>query len=110
MKQDKVLDAARRLMAQKLAIAGIEHHELLQAMATVPRHAFIDPGLSAQAYEDSSLPIGMEQTISKPSVIAKMIQALMQSQKKNGASFRNWDWLRLSSGSFKFISKRRLFD
>jgi protein-L-isoaspartate(D-aspartate) O-methyltransferase len=53
-------------------------------MATVPRHAFIDPGLSAQAYEDSSLPIGMEQTISKPSVIAKMIQALMQSQKKMG--------------------------
>ena len=84
MKQDKVLDAARRLMAQKLAIAGIEHNEVLQAMATVPRHAFIDPGLSAQAYEDSSLPIGMEQTISKPSVIAKMIQALMQSQKKMG--------------------------
>jgi protein-L-isoaspartate(D-aspartate) O-methyltransferase len=53
-------------------------------MATVPRHAFIDPGLSAQAYEDSSLHIGMEQTISKPSVIAKMIQALMQSQKKMG--------------------------
>jgi protein-L-isoaspartate(D-aspartate) O-methyltransferase len=84
VKPDKVLDVARRQMAQRLATAGVTHHEVLQAMATVPRHAFIDPGLVAQAYEDSSLPIGREQTISKPSVVAKMIQALMQSQKKMG--------------------------
>lgn len=85
MKQDKTyLDAARRSMAQRLAMSGITHHELLQAMATVPRHVFIEPALEAQAYEDSSLPIGREQTISKPSVVAKMIQALLQSQKKLG--------------------------
>lgn len=84
VKTDKVLDQARRQMAQRLAATGVTHHEVLQAMATVPRHAFIDPGLVAQAYEDSSLPIGREQTISKPSVVAKMIQALMQNQKKLG--------------------------
>ena len=84
VKTDKALDTARRQMAQRLAASGIHHHELLQAMATVPRHAFIDPGLVAQSYEDSSLPIGREQTISKPSVVAKMIQALMQDQRKMG--------------------------
>ena len=84
VKPDKVLDAARRQMAQRLATAGVTHHEVLQAMATVPRHSFIDPVLVAQAYEDSSLPICREQTISKPSVVAKMIQALMQNQKKMG--------------------------
>jgi protein-L-isoaspartate(D-aspartate) O-methyltransferase len=84
VKPDKALDQARRQMAQRLSLAGVTHHEVLQAIATVPRHAFIDQGLVAQAYEDSSLPIGWEQTISKPSVVAKMIQALMQSQKKMG--------------------------
>ena len=84
VKTDKALDTARRQMAQRLAASGIHHHELLHAMATVPRHAFIDPGLVAQSYEDSSLPIGREQTISKPSVVAKMIQALMQDQRKMG--------------------------
>ncbi len=84
VKTDKALDQARRQMAQRLAASGVTHHEVLQAIATVPRHAFIDPGLVAQAYEDSSLPIGREQTISKPSVVAKMIQALMQNQKKMG--------------------------
>ncbi len=78
------LDAARRSMAQRLAMSGIIHHEVLQAMATVPRHVFVEPALEGQAYEDSSLPIGREQTISKPSVVAKMIQALMQKQTKMG--------------------------
>ena len=71
-------------MAQRLAMSGIIHHEVLQAMATVPRHVFVEPALEGQAYEDSSLPIGREQTISKPSVVAKMIQALMQKQTKMG--------------------------
>jgi protein-L-isoaspartate(D-aspartate) O-methyltransferase len=71
-------------MAQKIAESGVTHHEVLQAIATVPRHAFIDAGLLPQAYEDSSLPIGNEQTISKPSVVAKMLQALMKSKKKLG--------------------------
>jgi protein-L-isoaspartate(D-aspartate) O-methyltransferase len=85
VKQDWThLDAARRSMAQRLAMSGITHHEVLQEMATVPRHAFVEPALESQAYEDSSLPIGREQTISKPSVVAKMIQALMQKQKKMG--------------------------
>lgn len=84
MRTQKQFDSARRVMAQKIAESGVTHHEVLQAIATVPRHAFIDAGLLPQAYEDSSLPIGNEQTISKPSVVAKMLQALMKSKKKLG--------------------------
>jgi len=44
----------------------------------VPRHLFIETALAAQAYEDTSLPIGHGQTISKPSVVARMIELLLQ--------------------------------
>jgi protein-L-isoaspartate(D-aspartate) O-methyltransferase len=69
-------------MAQRLAMNGITHHEVLQAMATVPRHIFVEPALQSQAYEDSSLPIGRGKLSLKPSVVAKMIQALMQKKKR----------------------------
>ena len=50
---------------------------LLDAMAAVPRHLFVDAALVTQAYEDTSLPIGHGQTISKPSVVTRMIGVLM---------------------------------
>ena len=73
------LDSAdvRRRMAQRLRAAGITHEAVLQAMASVPRHLFVDAALVTQAYEDTSLPIGHGQTISKPSVVARMIELLM---------------------------------
>jgi protein-L-isoaspartate(D-aspartate) O-methyltransferase len=46
-------------------------------MAVVERHRFVDSGLVNQAYEDTSLPIGLGQTISKPSVVARMLDLLM---------------------------------
>ena len=73
------LDSAemRRRMSQRLTQAGVNHEAVLGAMATVPRHLFVDAALVAQAYEDTSLPIGHGQTISKPSVVARMIELLM---------------------------------
>jgi len=73
------LDSAqvRTRMAQRLHAQGIRHHGLLQALQAVPRHQFIDTALAAQAYEDTSLPIGHGQTISKPSVVARMISLLL---------------------------------
>ena len=73
------LDSAdvRRRMAQRLRAAGITNEAVLQAMASVPRHVFVDAALVTQAYEDTSLPIGHGQTISKPSVVARMIELLM---------------------------------
>ena len=50
---------------------------VLAALDSVPRHLFVDGALVTQAYEDTSLPIGHGQTISKPSVVARMIELLM---------------------------------
>ncbi|NBQ90514.1 MAG: protein-L-isoaspartate(D-aspartate) O-methyltransferase [Betaproteobacteria bacterium] len=69
-------EAVRRRMVQRLEQAGIRCEPVLQAMAQVPRHQFVDSALAAQAYEDTSLPIGLGQTISKPSVVARMLSLL----------------------------------
>lgn len=67
----------RERMVQRLRAAGVREESVLIAMASVPRHAFVDTALAAQAYEDTSLPIGHGQTISKPSVVARMLELLM---------------------------------
>jgi protein-L-isoaspartate(D-aspartate) O-methyltransferase len=69
----------RKRMAMRLRDAGVHHERVIEAMAAVPRHRFVDAALVTQAYEDTSLPIGHGQTISKPSVVARMIELLMGS-------------------------------
>lgn len=69
--------AVRQSMVRKLAAQGIGHPLVLQAMGTVERHRFVDSALVNQAYEDTSLPIGLGQTISKPNVVARMLELLM---------------------------------
>jgi protein-L-isoaspartate(D-aspartate) O-methyltransferase len=73
------LDSAdvRQRMVTRLQAAGLRDDLVIAAMAKVPRHLFVDSGLATQAYEDTSLPIGHGQTISKPSVVARMIELLM---------------------------------
>ena len=66
----------RLRMVQRLRQLGVRHETLLRAFADVPRHQFLDAALVTQAYEDTSLPIGHAQTISKPSVVARMIELL----------------------------------
>lgn len=68
--------AVRLNMVQKLAGQGIEDKQVLSAMAAVERHRFVDSALVNQAYEDTSLPIGLGQTISKPGVVARMLELL----------------------------------
>lgn len=70
----------RATMVERLRAGGVRHVRVLDAMAAVPRHLFIDSGLAAQAYEDTSLPIGHGQTISKPSVVARMIELLFEGK------------------------------
>jgi len=67
-------ERVRERMVERLRTNGITDPRVLNAMAVVPRHVFVDPGLAAQAYEDAALPIGHHQTISKPSVVARMIE------------------------------------
>ena len=69
--------AVRRRMAERLRAEGKFDERVLAAMSTVPRHEFVDSALVAQAYEDTALPIGHGQTISKPSVVAHMLGLLM---------------------------------
>ena len=69
--------AVRARMVQRLAAGGITAPAVLQALRDVERHRFVDSALVNQAYEDTSLPIGLGQTISKPSVVARMLQLLL---------------------------------
>jgi protein-L-isoaspartate(D-aspartate) O-methyltransferase len=65
-------------MVQKLAAQGLTDPLVLQAMGAVERHRFVESALVNQAYEDTSLPIGLGQTISKPNVVARMIELLLE--------------------------------
>ncbi len=77
--------AVRARMVQKLAEQGIQDKTVLTAMGQVERHRFVESALANQAYEDTSLPIGLGQTISKPNVVARMIELLrMGSSGKLG--------------------------
>ena len=77
--------AIRSRMVQKLAEQGIEDVAVLEVMGRVERHRFVDSALVNQAYEDTSLPIGLGQTISKPNVVARMIGLLREAPGLKGA-------------------------
>ena len=76
----------RQRMVQRLRASGIRCEPVFAAMGEVPRHHFVDSALAIQAYEDTSLPIGHGQTISKPSVVARMVELLFdgRSARDNG--------------------------
>jgi len=66
----------QRMVAEQLRARGIFDQRVLDAMARVPRHEFAPERFRDQAYEDHPLPIGEEQTISQPYIVAIMLQAL----------------------------------
>lgn len=77
----RVVDAgqaarARARMVERLRVQGIRDERVLAAMQAVPRHAFVDEGLAFSAYDDTPLPIGYQQTISQPFIVARMIELL----------------------------------
>lgn len=74
--------AVRWAMVRKLEAQGVSHPAVLAAMRTVERHRFVDSALANQAYEDTSLPIGLGQTISKPNVVARMCELLCQGRRE----------------------------
>ncbi len=69
--------AVRARMVQRLRDQGVAHPAVLQALGLVERHRFVDAALAGQAYDDNALPIGLGQTISKPSVVARMLALLL---------------------------------
>jgi protein-L-isoaspartate(D-aspartate) O-methyltransferase len=69
-------DARERLVAEDLAPQGITDSLTLAAMRAVPRHEFVPEDQRAWAYVDTPLPIGHDQTISQPAVVAFMTQVI----------------------------------
>lgn len=72
--------SVRERLIARLQAEGLRDARVLDALRAVPRHLFVDSALANQAYEDTSLPIGLGQTISKPSVVARMIELLLAGQ------------------------------
>jgi protein-L-isoaspartate(D-aspartate) O-methyltransferase len=70
----------RARMVERLREQGIADERVLEAMAAVPRHLFVEEALASRAYEDTALPIGFGQTISQPFVVARMIEILMRER------------------------------
>lgn len=71
----------RARMVERLREQGIHDERVLAAMASVPRHVFVDEALASRAYEDTALPIGFGQTISQPYVVARMIERLAHGRE-----------------------------
>ncbi len=67
----------RRRLIDTLRGMGITDERVLSAMLDTPRHLFVDEGIASHAYDNSSLPIGFNQTISQPYIVALMTQALL---------------------------------
>ncbi|KEA64355.1 Protein-L-isoaspartate O-methyltransferase [Marinobacterium lacunae] len=70
-----------RLIA-RLKEQGIENDKVLNVVRDTPRHIFIDEALSHRAYEDTALPIGFNQTISQPYIVARMTELLLEDGPK----------------------------
>jgi protein-L-isoaspartate(D-aspartate) O-methyltransferase len=68
----------RDRLVQRLRDQGIVDLRVLERVRAVPRHIFVDEALASRAYEDTALPIGWNQTISQPYIVARMTEALLQ--------------------------------
>jgi protein-L-isoaspartate(D-aspartate) O-methyltransferase len=75
----------RERMVERLRDKGIRDERVLGAMASVPRHLFVEEALASRAYEDTALPIGFGQTISQPYVVARMIESLLNGKSPGKA-------------------------
>lgn len=64
----------RARLVARLREEGIRDERVLDVMARVPRHLFVDEALASRAYEDSALPITHQQTISQPYIVARMTE------------------------------------
>tara|TARA_B100000575_G_scaffold61726_1_gene47025 strand:- start:4571 stop:5248 length:678 start_codon:yes stop_codon:yes gene_type:complete len=90
------LRRVREEMIENLLNLGIKDFRVLDAISQVPRHIFVDEALRSRAYENRSLTIGYQQTISQPYIVAKMTELLISHTKSRGKIFERV--LELGSG------------
>lgn len=69
----------RDRMIKRLKEQGITDQNVLSVMSDTPRHIFVDEALASRSYEDTALPIGHNQTISQPYIVAKMTELLLEN-------------------------------
>jgi protein-L-isoaspartate(D-aspartate) O-methyltransferase len=115
----------RERLIQRLRANGIRDERVLAAMLNVPRHLFVDEALASRAYEDSSLPIGHSQTISRPYIVARMTEVLFANGHLNkvlevgtGSGYQTAILLALTDAVYSVerieplhkIARRRLLD
>lgn len=74
----------RARLVSRLRERGISNEVLLEVINSTPRHIFIEEALAHRAYEDTSLPIGYNQTISQPYTVARMTELMLE-----GGALRN---------------------
>ncbi len=67
----------RERLIQRLVDQGISNMAVLDVIRTTPRHMFLDEAMAHRAYEDTSLPIGHQQTLSQPYIVARMTELLL---------------------------------
>tara|TARA_B100001996_G_C18516289_1_gene537502 strand:+ start:40 stop:684 length:645 start_codon:yes stop_codon:yes gene_type:complete len=78
MSKDIISSDQQNFILNRLKSQGITNTSVLDVMSTMPRHLFIEPALKNRAYDDDALPIGFNQTISSPYIVAKMTQLLIE--------------------------------
>lgn len=74
----------RERLVQRLAEQGIDDSAVLEALRNVPRHLFLDEAMAHQAYENIALPIGFQQTLSQPYIVARMTELLVEGRERLG--------------------------
>lgn len=72
-------ERTRLRMIEALRQTGVRDAQVLEAMAAIPRHGFVDAALASRGYEDVALPIGHGQTISRPATVARMIELVVET-------------------------------
>ena len=71
----------RERLVQRLSEQGIRSVPVLEVMRSTPRHLFVDEALAHRAYEDTALPIGWNQTLSQPYIVARMTELALAGGK-----------------------------
>lgn len=69
----------RERLIQRLYEEGLSNAQVLEVIRRTPRHLFVDEALAHRAYEDTALPIGHNQTISQPYMVARMSELLLEA-------------------------------
>ena len=71
---------SRNRLVERLREMGIASETVLETIRNTPRHIFVDEALSSRAYDNTALPIGHNQTISQPYIVARMVEALLEEK------------------------------